>query len=434
MTRTDPLLGTRLGRVEIVERIGQGGMGVVYRGRQLSLGRDVAVKVLPQQLAGDDDFVARFLQEARLVAALQHENIVTVFDVDQDQGHSFIVMELVDGVTLRAARTGKPFPADQVRAIGVPIARALAYAHARNIIHRDVKSANVMVTRDGKIKLMDFGIAKAVGSGVRTMTGSLVGTPEYMSPEQVRGEPVTARSDLYSFGVLLYELATGRLPFIAGDAFALAFKHIQEAPPTPSTLVAELPTWLETLVLRAMAKDPAGRHASAEALEADLLRAGGLDQQAPALLEPTLVPTRVLEAMAGQDTGTPIHVAPVRETPPVTPPTGMGTTQPWGRNEPTGAAPVPPPPPDAPGAVAPGAAAPSPVASEPGTAAAPDVTYLASPAPPSATAPPATKRPIPPWLAAAAGAGAVVVLALVLFMLFRPGSPEPPTALLGERA
>nr|HRC87370.1 serine/threonine-protein kinase [Thermoanaerobaculia bacterium] len=182
---TDPWPGRTLGRYRIEAEIGRGGMGVVYRGRQLSLNRPVAIKILPPQLAADPQFRERFRQEAQVIAGLTHENIVGVYDVEEVEGQYFIVMELLEGESLRSIRERRRFSPQEVVAVGFSLARALAYAHGRGIVHRDIKSQNVMLTADGRVKLTDFGIARIVGgSSVKTQTGAVLGTPEYMAPEQ----------------------------------------------------------------------------------------------------------------------------------------------------------------------------------------------------------------------------------------------------------
>lgn len=279
---SEALIGRSLGKYQILEKLGQGGMGMVFKAMQPSLNRTVAIKVLPAQLAMDPEFVRRFRQEAQVIASLQHESIVHVYDIDEARLPSgetlyFIVMELVEGQTLRQwAGRGRALPAAEVQRIGGELARALEYAHRRGIVHRDVKSANAMVTRDSRVKLMDFGIAKSAG-GIQTMTGSVLGTPDYMAPEQARSGKVTAQTDIYSLGVLLYELATGRLPFLGEDAFSVALQHLSNAPPRPREINAGVPEWLERIILKAMAKDPNDRYASAGQLEAEL-RVGGVEK------------------------------------------------------------------------------------------------------------------------------------------------------------
>ncbi|MCP4655622.1 MAG: serine/threonine protein kinase, partial [bacterium] len=299
---TDRLIGITLGKYQVIEKIGQGGMGTVYKGRQLSLNRAVAIKMLPGQMAADEDFVKRFRQEAEVIAGLTHENIVYVYDIDQFENTYFIVMEFVDGYSLRQLRAGRPMSPEEVRAVGISVARALQYAHERGIIHRDIKSANVMVTHEGKVKLMDFGIAKAAGSGIKTVTGSVLGTPEYMAPEQARTGRTSPQSDVYSLGVMLYELATGGLPFAAEDPFAIALKHVSEEPEPPQARVPSIPDWLNRIILHAMAKDLGQRYATAAEIEHDLLAAGGAGV------------TGTLQALSG--------VAPVESTQPMSTPPG----------------------------------------------------------------------------------------------------------------
>ncbi len=422
---SDPFLGQTLGKYRVLEKIGQGGMGVVYKGRQLSLNRSVAIKVLPKQMAIDQDFVQRFLQEAEVIARLAHDNIVYVFDIDQFEGTYYIVMEYVDGHSLRQYR-GRPLPADQVQAIGIPVARALDYAHQRAIVHRDVKSGNVMVTSEGKVKLMDFGIAKSTG-GVKTVTGSVLGTPEYMAPEQARGERVTAQSDVYALGVLLYELAVGDLPFAAEDPFALALKHISEEPVPPSHRQPPVPTWLDQVILRAMAKDLGERYPSAAALEEDLRQAGGGTETTPAFVDVDVgagaiaAPVPPPGAVSLPPPAPPPGATPVTEIPPATPATPAPGIS-------------PPPATPAPGLHAAGAApsadtpatpVPSAAASPPG--AAPAAMPIATPTPgtptPAARAIAALRR-LPP--AALAGGAATLLLVILLGAWLLGGSEAPP--------
>ncbi|HEX4955035.1 MAG TPA: protein kinase [Thermoanaerobaculia bacterium] len=280
--------GLTLGRFKVEAEIGRGGMGVVYRGRQLSLNRAVAIKVLPPVLAADPQFRERFRQEAEIIAGLSHENIVGVFDIEEAQGTYFIVMELLDGESLRSLRERRRFSPAEVYGIGGALARALAYAHSRGIVHRDVKSQNVIITREGRVKLADFGIARLAGSLVKTQTGAVLGTPEYMAPEQARHGESSPKTDLYSLGVLLYELATGRLPFTGGDPFSIALRHISELPVPPRHHDPEIPENLERIILTAMAKDPAERFESASRLAEELESAGNIPAR-PSEVAPTLV-------------------------------------------------------------------------------------------------------------------------------------------------
>ncbi|MEO1088219.1 MAG: serine/threonine-protein kinase, partial [Acidobacteriota bacterium] len=265
---SDSFIGRSLGKYHVEAKLGQGGMGKVYRGRQVSLNRPVAIKVLTAHMAMDPEFVERFQQEARVIATLQHENIVHIYDIDEIRNADgdaiyFIAMELVDGYTLsQRPGAGQPMAPEQVRTIGAALGRALDFAHRQGIVHRDIKGANVMVTGEGQVKLMDFGIAKSAG-GVKTATGSVLGTPEYMAPEQARSGTITAQSDIYSLGVLLYELATGRLPFSGSDPFAVALKHVSEKARPPREVEPSVPEWLDEIIVRCLSKDPADRFASA---------------------------------------------------------------------------------------------------------------------------------------------------------------------------
>jgi serine/threonine protein kinase len=319
---TDSLIGRKLGRYQIVEKLGQGGMGMVYKAVQASLHRTVAIKVLPAQLALDTEFVERFRQEAQVVARLQHDGIVHIYDIDQAEIAGgllyFIVMELVDGQTLRqlVARGRKLEPA-RVREIGRAVGQALEYAHQRGIVHRDVKSANVMITAAGKIKLMDFGIAKAAaGGGVKTVTGSVLGTPEYMAPEQAQSGLVTAQSDIYSLGILLYELTTGRLPHTGTDPFGIALKHLTAEPIRPREIDPQIPEWLEAVILKALIKDPARRYLRAADLVADL---DNVEQNWSPTVRTPLTPPSGMSTVAPPLTPPPLTPSPLTP-PPLTPP------------------------------------------------------------------------------------------------------------------
>src|SRR6266852_2775465 len=229
-----------LGHYRILAPLGQGGMARVYRAHQENLDREVAVKVLPPWYATDRNFVERFNQEARLVARLSHANIVMVHDAGEQNGHIYIVMQLVDGGTLKQRldqiqAEGKTMDVVEANRIFKQLADALAYAHEQGIIHRDIKPVNVLMDRSGRPILSDFGIAKVLASTQDHLTrpGAGVGTPEYMSPEQCQGGPVDARSDIYALGVMLFEALTGRLPFMGDNYPALAHSHIYEIPPHP---------------------------------------------------------------------------------------------------------------------------------------------------------------------------------------------------------
>jgi eukaryotic-like serine/threonine-protein kinase len=263
------------GRYRLIELLGQGGMATIYRARDNELERDVAVKLLRPEYERDPDFGTRFRQEARAAGSLNHPNIVSVYDFGNDPAGAYIVMELIDGEDVASVirRTGA-VPPRQAARLASDVASALAAAHARGIIHRDVKPANVLVSRDGRVKVTDFGIARAVADAQLTMPGLTMGSVHYFSPEQARGEPTTAASDVYSLGIVLYELLTGRRPWGGDSAAAIAMARLSGAAPLPSAVRAGIPPALDAIVRRAMSRDPAQRYQSAsemrEALDAFL--------------------------------------------------------------------------------------------------------------------------------------------------------------------
>jgi eukaryotic-like serine/threonine-protein kinase len=252
------------GRYELIEKVGAGAMGVVYRARDTRLEREVALKFLPDSLREEEGAAARFLQEARAAAALNHPNITTLHAIELDEDRPFLVMELVEGETLaqQIARAG-PLPIDAVVRIAYQVAVGLAEAHAKGIVHRDIKPANLMVMADGRVKIMDFGIAKVRGGPAMTRVGSTLGSAAYMSPEQVRGEGVDGRSDLWALGAVLYEALTQRLPF-PGDNDHTVLRHVLHVEAEPIDRVRpDVPNWLSALVMRMLTKDRAGRPGSA---------------------------------------------------------------------------------------------------------------------------------------------------------------------------
>ena len=275
----DELIGVTLGNYRILAAVGQGGMARVYKARQENLDREVAVKVLPPWFAADRNFVERFNLEARLVARLSHPNIVTVHDASEYHGSLYIVMQLVDGGTLKHCldqlqANNKRMEIAEASRIFMQIASALSYAHENGIIHRDVKPVNVLMDRSGRPILSDFGIAKVLaGTKGLTRQGAGVGTPEYMSPEQCQGGPVDGRADIYALGVMLFEALTGRLPFLGENYHALAHSHIYETPPHPNAINPYIAPAVSQVIQTALRKDPLQRYQRASDMAEALERA-----------------------------------------------------------------------------------------------------------------------------------------------------------------
>ncbi len=262
------MIGERLGNFEIIEEVGRGGMGVVYRARQVSLDRIVALKVLPANRIADDTAAQRFEREAHAMAQLQHPNIVDVIEVGEEDDLQYFAMKYVEGRSLEEIiREEGPLDPERAAKIAAQVAEALHHAHERGVVHRDIKPGNILIAEDGRAVVTDFGIAKAIegltlGAG-QSLTQGVIGTPEYMSPEVIRGNPVDGRTDLYSLAVVIYQMLTGRVPFTATTPYQVAEMHL-EANPTPLTAIAvNCPAWLESIVLRAMMKEPSQRFGSA---------------------------------------------------------------------------------------------------------------------------------------------------------------------------
>jgi serine/threonine-protein kinase len=269
-----PLVGQMFSdRYEIGPEIGRGGMAEVFLARDRLLDRDVAVKVLSSSHVADPTFVARFRREARAAASLNHHNIVAVYDWGEEGDTYFIVMEYVAGRTLRdVLRTYERLPAMEASRIASEIADALAFAHRNGVVHRDVKPGNVLLTPAGSVKVTDFGIAHADAAEDLTKTGSVMGTATYLSPEQAQGRQLDGRTDVYSLGVVLYEMLTGVAPFVADNPVSVAYKHVREQPVPPSHIAPDVPGALDRVVLTAMEKNPDARYQSAADLRADLMR------------------------------------------------------------------------------------------------------------------------------------------------------------------
>src|SRR5512139_247875 len=290
MTAQPRLLG---GRYQVGELLGYGGMAEVHRGRDLRLGRDVAIKTLRTDLARDATFQLRFRREAQNAASLNHPAIVAVYDTGEERGPAgeelpYIVMEFVNGRTLKEvlAAEGRLMPRRALE-ITADICAALEFSHRHGIIHRDIKPGNVMLTQTGQVKVMDFGIARALASGATTMTqtSAVIGTAQYLSPEQARGEPVDARSDVYASGCVLFELLCGHPPFVGDNPVSVAYQHVREDPRPPSSSNRDVTPEIDAVVLKALAKNPLNRYQSAAEMRADLLRAAA---GRPVYAEPVL--------------------------------------------------------------------------------------------------------------------------------------------------
>ncbi|MCT1514228.1 Stk1 family PASTA domain-containing Ser/Thr kinase [Dietzia cercidiphylli] len=266
------------GRYEIGEVLGFGGMSEVHRGRDTVLGRDVAVKIMRPELARDETFYQRFRREAQNSASLNHPSIVAIYDTGEERTDDgalpYIVMELVEGDTIRdIVKMDGPLEVERALGVMADVCGALDFSHKKGIIHRDVKPANIMISRDGAVKVMDFGIARAVSdaSSTLTNTSSVLGTAQYLSPEQARGETVDARSDLYSAGCVLYEMVAGAPPFTGESPVAVAYQHVRESPQPPSAINPEVGRYVDAVVMQAMAKNPENRYDTAGDMRTDLL-------------------------------------------------------------------------------------------------------------------------------------------------------------------
>jgi eukaryotic-like serine/threonine-protein kinase len=280
MAVSDTLIGALFdGRYRIIRKLGSGGMANVYLAEDEELGRRVAIKILNDRHASDDQFVERFRREAKNAAGLSHPNIVSIYDRGEAEGTYYIAMEYLEGRSLKERIVADgPLPISDAIEVTRQILRAIGFAHRRGIVHRDIKPHNVLLVQDGpgdeRFKVTDFGISRTTASQM-TEAGSIVGTAQYLSPEQARGAPVDQRSDVYSVGIVLYELLTGKLPFTGETPLEIAMKHLSEVPKPPSELREEVSPDLDMIVLRALAKDPADRFESAEEMEKELARVAG---------------------------------------------------------------------------------------------------------------------------------------------------------------
>ena len=311
------LIGQKLGQYHIVEQLGQGGMATVFKALQPSLERFVAIKVLPPYFVHVEGFSERFVREAKAIARLDHPHILPIFDYGQEGDISYIVMKYVDAGTLKDVKSGVSLSLDQTADIIDQVADALDYAHEQGIIHRDVKPANILMDRAKWALLTDFGLAKMVeGSQQLTGSGVGVGTPAYMAPEQGKGQLVDARADIYSLGVVLYEMLTGRVPYEAETPLAVVLKHVTEPLTLPRSIKPGIPEAVELVVLHALTKDPADRYQSAGKMAAALCAAV---QNAQASASPTVwsesLQTQTADAEA--KTASPDHAPPEPEAAPL---------------------------------------------------------------------------------------------------------------------
>src|ERR671933_131619 len=324
MTTTDTLLNRVFdGRYVVLRKLGAGGMADVYLAEDQELGRRLALKMLNDRHASDEQFVERFRREAQSAAGLNHPNIVSIYDRGDAEGTYYISMEYLDGRTLkellvRNGPTPIPIAIDYAR----QILSALAFAHRNGIVHRDIKPHNIVVGPDGRLKVTDFGIARS-GASQMTEAGSIVGTAQYLSPEQARGAPVDPRSDIYSVGIVLYEMLTGSVPFTGDTPLEIAMKHLSAIPKPPSQVRRDVPHDLDLVVLRALAKDPDERYQTAEEMDADLARvARGLSVSA----ETADAATQVLAGSGVATAATMVTPRPTRvaapKPPARTPPAG----------------------------------------------------------------------------------------------------------------
>ncbi|MCL5736850.1 MAG: Stk1 family PASTA domain-containing Ser/Thr kinase [Actinobacteria bacterium] len=295
-------------RYEVIKKLGSGGMADVYLAEDRLLGRQVALKVLSSRYAHDEQFVERFRREASSAASLNHPNIVQIYDRGEAEETYYIAMEYLEGRSLKEIILKyAPLNPDLVLSVSVQILEALRFAHRRDIIHRDIKPQNIIVDNDGRVKVTDFGIARAGSASTMTEAGSILGTAHYLSPEQAQGRPVEAASDLYSLGVVMYEMVTGRLPYDGDNPVTIAMQHVQDSPTPPRSIVPDVPENLEAVILRSLGKRPTDRYLTAQAFLDDLRKVQrGEDVSVPAAFAEDA--TRVMRPAATAPVSEPTQV------------------------------------------------------------------------------------------------------------------------------
>src|SRR5947209_6110758 len=291
MLARDTLLNNRY---RVLEPVGEGGMATVYRAVDTKLGRTVAVKILHPEYARDQPFLQRFQQEAEFAASLgAHPNIVDIYDIGQDDNLRYIVMEYIEGHTLKdLIQQKRRFEVPEAFAIGQQVASALDFAHKRGLVHRDVKPQNILVTPEGQAKVTDFGIARSVSTSQLTRTGMVIGTVHYFSPEQAQGAPIGPQSDIYSLGIILYEMLTGHLPFDAENAIGVAMQHVHSDPPSPWDYNPDLPARAVSTVMRALEKDPEDRYRDAAEFAGALASQSGAEASGTTVASPIITSPR----------------------------------------------------------------------------------------------------------------------------------------------
>lgn len=304
------------GRYELLERVGSGGMSVVYKAKDRALGRIVAIKMMHESFTSDEAFLKRFQQEAHAAANLAHPNIVTVHDIGQDGFKHYIVMEFVEGQTLKQiirSYDGAPLPISRALDLIIQVCNGIGYAHRANLVHCDVKPQNVIVTLDERVKVADFGIARAISTTTQQQVSQIWGTPQYFSPEQAAGDAPSPASDVYAIGIILFEMLTGRLPFAAESHTAMALKHLHTPPPLVSEFNPGIPAQLAQIINKLLAKEPAGRYRTAGQLGRILTTYRQRSQEETGPIQPLSATTQQAPALPVAEQKTEVFQRPPRD-------------------------------------------------------------------------------------------------------------------------